>query len=144
MKVDTILKTKGARVAVVPRHATLGVVARRLAEERIGAVVVSNDGATVDGIVSERDIIRVLARDGATALDQPLGETMTRNVVACSRDDSVKKLMAVMTRRRVRHLPVIEDGRLVGIVSIGDLVKRRLDEVELETNVLRDAYIALH
>lgn len=144
MKVDTILKTKGARVTVVPRHATLGAVAQRLAEERIGAVVVSNDGATVDGIVSERDIIRVLARDGATALDRPLGETMTRNVVACSRDDSVKQLMAVMTRRRVRHLPVLEDGRLVGIVSIGDLVKSRLDEVELETNVLRDAYIALH
>jgi len=144
MKVDTILKTKGARVTVVPRHATLGAVAQRLAEERIGAVVVSNDGATVDGIVSERDIIRVLARDGATALDRPLGETMTRNVVACSRDDSVKQLMAVMTRHRVRHLPVLEDGQLVGIVSIGDLVKSRLDEVELETNVLRDAYIALH
>lgn len=144
MKVDAILKAKGGHVTVMPKHISLGAAVQRLAEERIGAIVVSNDGATVDGIITERDIIRMLARDGASALDRSLGEAMKHNVVTCSRDDRVKQLMVVMTRCRVRHLPVIEDGRLVGIVSIGDLVKSRLDEVELETNVLRDAYIATH
>jgi CBS domain-containing protein len=105
-------------------------------------MVVSEDGRSVSGMISERDVVRGLAERGARILEVPVAELMTRTVFSCGPKDTIKQVMAEMTRRRVRHLPVVADGVLVGIVSIGDVVKSRLDEVETETNVLREAYIA--
>ena len=146
MKVREILDAKGQGVVTIRSDATLSTAVHRLALERIGALVVSDDGLRVAGILSERDIVAGLARDGADLLaaGRRVAELMTRNVVTCGPDDTVKHLMAEMTRRRVRHLPVVVGDRLVGIVSIGDVVKSRLGEVELEADVLREAYIATH
>jgi CBS domain-containing protein len=141
MNVDGILRAKGAKVVTIQPSATVGDLVAGLAEARIGAMVVSADGRSVDGIVSERDVVRALSRHGARVSDLPVSELMTRNVVTCAPRDSVKQLMTEMTRRRIRHLPVVADGELVGIVSIGDVVKNRLEEMETETNVLREAYI---
>ena len=146
MKVREILEAKGSRVATIRPDATLSAAVHRLALERVGAPVVSDDGVRVTGILSERDVVTGLARDGADlfATGRRVAGLMTRDVATCGPDDTVKWLMAEMTRRRVRHLPVLDDGRLVGIVSIGDVVKSRLGEVELEATVLREAYIATH
>jgi CBS domain-containing protein len=146
MKVREILDAKGRGVVTIRSDATLSTAVHRLALERIGALVVSDDGARIAGILSERDVVAGLARDGADLLaaGRRVAELMTRNVVTCGPDDTVKHLMAEMTRRRVRHLPVVAGDRLVGIVSIGDVVKSRLGEVELEADVLREAYIATH
>ena len=146
MKVREILGAKGRGVITIRPDATVATAVHRLALERIGALVVSDDGLRVAGILSERDVVEGLARDGADlfATGRRVADLMTRNVVTCGPDDTVKWLMAEMTRRRVRHLPVLDDGRLVGIVSIGDVVKSRLGEVELEATVLREAYIATH
>jgi CBS domain-containing protein len=146
MKVREILDAKGQGVVTIRSDATLSTAVHRLALERIGALVVSDDGARIAGILSERDVVAGLARDGADLLaaGRRVAELMTRNVATCGPDDTVKHLMAEMTRRRVRHLPVVVGDRLVGIVSIGDVVKSRLGEVELEATVLREAYIATH
>ena len=146
MKVREILGAKGSHVVTIRSDATLSTAVHRLALERIGALVVSDDGLRVAGILSERDVVTGLARDGADlfATGRRVADLMTHNVITCGLDDTVKHLMAEMTRRRVRHLPVVEGGRLVGIVSIGDVVKSRLSEVELEATVLREAYIATH
>ena len=146
MKVREILDAKGQSVVTIRSDATLSTAVHRLALERIGALVVSDDGVRVAGILSERDVVAGLARDGADLLaaGRRVADLMTRNVVTCGPDDTVKHLMAEMTRRRVRHLPVVVGDRLVGIVSIGDVVKSRLGEVELEATVLREAYIATH
>jgi CBS domain-containing protein len=124
---------------------SVATVIHRLALERIGALVVSDDGARVSGIISERDIVRVLAERGAELIDPKLKveEIMTRHVKTCALEDKVQEVMGEMTRSRIRHLPVVEDDKIVGIVSIGDVVKNRLDELELETNVLRE-YIHMH
>ena len=108
-----------------------------LNRERIGALVVSEDGTDVAGVLSERDIVIAIGRYGEDLLSRPVDEIMTRNVITCDPDDTVGELMAEMTNRRIRHLPVVADGRLRGIVSIGDLVKNRLDEVEFEASSLR-------
>jgi CBS domain-containing protein len=108
-----------------------------LRDRNIGALVVSEDGAAVDGILSERDVAYGLADHGSALLSFSVAQTMTRRVATCAPADSVADLMAKMTNRRLRHLPVVEDGRLVGIVSIGDLVKSRLDEIEEEARSLR-------
>ena len=146
MKVREILDAKGRGVVTIRPDATLSAAVHRLALEPIGALVVSDDGLRVAGILSERDIVTGLARDGADLLaaGRRVADLMTRNVVTCGPDDTSRQLMAEMTRRRVRHLPVVEGDRLVGIVSIGDVVKSRLGEVELEATVLREAYIATH
>ena len=141
MKVEGILRTKGARVVTIRPDATIRELVRGLRDERIGAMVVSEDGWAVLGIISERDVVRGLAERGSGILDIPVAELMTRDVVSCTPTDTVKQVMAEMTRRRVRHLPVVADGRLRGIVSIGDVVNR-LEEMETETNVLREVYIA--
>jgi CBS domain-containing protein len=141
MNVEGILRAKGARVVTIRPDATVGELVLRLRDAGIGAMVVSTDGRAVEGIVSERDVVRALAQHGARVVDRPVSDLMTRNVVTCAPRDSVKQLMAEMTRRRVRHLPVVADGALAGIVSIGDVVKNRLEEMETETNVLREAYI---
>ncbi len=141
MNVDGILRAKGANVVTIRPDASVGQLVDGLREERIGAMVVSEDGRTVLGIVSERDVVRGLADRGPRILDAPVAELMTRQVFSCTPQDSVKHVMAEMTKRRIRHLPVITDGALAGIVSIGDVVKNRLEEMETETNVLREAYI---
>jgi CBS domain-containing protein len=144
MKVREILDAKGRGVVTVRPEASVSTVVHRLVLERIGALVVSEDGRHIAGVVTESDIVRALAADGAAAVasGRRVAELMTRNVATCTPEDTVKRVMAEMTRRRVRHLPVVEDGRLVGIVSIGDVVKSRLGEVEEETTMLRDSYLA--
>jgi CBS domain-containing protein len=145
MKVKDIIAHKGNKVVTVRPDTSVATIVHRLALEKIGALVVSEDGAKVAGIVSERDIVRVLGERGADLLDSGLrvDAIMTRHVKTCTLDDTVKDVMAEMTRSRIRHLPVVESDRLAGIVSIGDVVKSRLDELELETNVLRE-YIHMH
>jgi CBS domain-containing protein len=137
MNVETILREKGNWVATVQPDLPISNVVARLNRERIGALVVSEDGVSVDGVVSERDIVIGLTRYGADLLSQPVEAIMSRAVVTCDPGDSVGDLMAEMTSRRIRHFPVMIDGRLSGIVSIGDLVKSRLDEVEFEASSLR-------
>jgi CBS domain-containing protein len=146
MKVREILDAKGRGVVTVRPEASVSTVVHRLVLERIGALVVSEDGRHIAGVVTESDIVRALAADGAAAVasGRRVAELMTRNVATCTPEDTVKRVMAEMTRRRVRHLPVVEGGGLAGIVSIGDVVKSRLEEAEEETTMLRDTYLASH
>jgi CBS domain-containing protein len=137
MNVETILRNKGGAVATIAPHATIRDAAALLRRERIGALVVSNGGNKVEGILSERDIVHGLADRGAALLDVTVDALMTRRVFTCTPRDSVGDLMAMMTERRIRHIPVLTDGMLVGIISIGDVVKHRLDEMEYETSSLR-------
>jgi CBS domain-containing protein len=137
MNVETILRNKGDWVATIRPDATIRDAVETLNRERIGALVVSEDGDSVDGMLSERDIVAALGEYGRDLLSRQVHEIMTRNVVACDPADTVQELMAEMTNRRFRHIPVVREGRLRGIVSIGDLVKNRLDEVEFEANSLR-------
>lgn len=143
MKIRDILKHKTTGVITLRPDETVRVLAHRLRLERIGAVVVSGDGARLDGIVSERDVVAGLAEHGPDVLGMPVEALMSRSVRTCTPDDTVRSVMEKMTTRRIRHLPVIEGGRVTGIVSIGDVVKNRLEEMELETGVLRD-YAATH
>jgi len=144
MKIADVLKGKGSRVVTTRPDSTIDTVVRRMRLERIGAVIISPDGKSVIGILSERDIVRALAEHGAALLAHKAEDLMTREVVTCSREEKLQSVMVKMTQRRIRHLPVVEQGRLAGIVSIGDAVKSRLEEVELEANVLRDSYLATH
>ena len=137
MNVETILRDKGRAVATIRPDQTIAAALAALRERNIGALVVSDDGERVDGIVSERDIVHGLADRGAALLALNVATVMSRRVATCGPADSVADLMAEMTSRRIRHLPVVRDGRLVGIVSIGDLVKSRLDEIEYEALSLR-------
>lgn len=137
MNVETILRTKGSAVATIRPDETVGAAVQQLIDHNIGALVVSRDGHSVDGIISERDIVHGLADHGTALLSLNIAEMMTRHVVTCELSDSVDQLMAEMTNRRIRHFPVVEEGRLRGIVSIGDVVKNRLDEVEYEARSLR-------
>ena len=137
MNVETILRNKGNWVATIRPDATVGDAVDMLNRERIGAIVVSEDGNAVDGILSERDIVIALAENGADLLSRAVADIMTRSVVTCGPSDTVGELLAEMTNRRIRHFPVVFGGRLIGIVSIGDLVKSRLDEVEFEPSSLR-------
>jgi CBS domain-containing protein len=144
MTVEQLLNTKGREVATIEPDATVALVAHRLRARGVGALVVSRGGGVIAGIISERDIVRGLAEHGRDLLDRRVSDLMTRSVTTCSPTDSVRDLMAVMTQRRIRHLPVARQGTLCGIVSIGDVVKNRLEEMQLETGVLRDAYLAVH
>ena len=137
MNVETILRNKGDWVATIRPDATIAQAVETLNRERIGALVVSADGNSVDGMISERDIVIALGDSGEALLSRRIDEIMTRDVVVCDPADTVQELMEEMTNRRRRHLPVVKDGRLRGIISIGDLVKNRLDEVEFEANSLR-------
>jgi CBS domain-containing protein len=142
MKIAAILDTKGHTVhSVLPWH-TVAEVVDRLGRLGIGAVLVCDENKQMQGIVSERDIVRCLRRYGAALLTMPVSEVMTRYVETCEPDETVAHAMARMTAGRYRHLPVMSGGRLVGMVSIGDLVKNRVREMEIETGVLRDAVIA--
>jgi CBS domain-containing protein len=137
MDVETILRTKGRVVATIRPDDTVGAAVEALVSRNIGALVASEDGEHVDGIISERDIVHALARHGDAFLALTVAEVMTRSVVTCDPTEGVAELMAEMTNRRIRHLPVVRDGRLCGIVSIGDVVKNRLDEIEYEARSLR-------
>jgi CBS domain-containing protein len=121
----------------IAAEATIEDAVALLRRKAIGAVVVTEDGAAVDGILSERDVVHALAEHGAGLLTLSVAALMTRHVFTCRPGDSIAELMAEMTERRIRHLPVLEHGRLAGIVSIGDVVKSRLDEVEYEASSLR-------
>ena len=137
MNVETILSNKGRNVATIRPSETVGTAIAALVSQNIGALVVSEDGETVDGIISERDLIHALARHGTDLRSLTVTEVMTQPVVMCDPADSIAELMAQMTNRRIRHLPVLRDGQLCGIISIGDLVKHRLDEIEYEAKSLR-------
>jgi CBS domain-containing protein len=141
MNVEHILSDKGRHVVTVAPEATLMEVARTLSEKRIGAVVVSDSGAAVLGILSERDIVRAVATNGARALDEPVSRYMTAKVVTCTTGSAINDLMETMTTGKFRHVPILDNGRLIGIVSIGDIVKYRVAEIESESRALRD-YIA--
>ena len=137
MNVEAILRGKGRDVATIRPDQTVAVALAALLDRNIGALVVSRDGERVDGIISERDIVHGLAAHGGALLAVDVAAVMTRRVATCDPADTVADLMALMTNRRIRHLPVVDDGKLVGIVSIGDLVKNRLDEIEYEARSLR-------
>ncbi|WP_029074856.1 CBS domain-containing protein [Kaistia adipata] len=141
MTVAAILSRKGREVVTVAVDRSIADVIHMLAEYRIGAVVVADDGGRILGIVSERDVVRALAR-GPGALDGVVASIMTAKVVTCRDHDTINEVMARMTEGRFRHLPVVEDGRLAGIVSIGDVVKARIEQVEREADEMR-AYIAM-
>lgn len=138
MNVTAILKQKGRAVTTASPDTTLLDVIRKLAAKRIGAIVVVGACGEVVGIVSERDIVRVLAEHGPDCLTRPVAETMTKQVVTCQETDTLEELMAMMTARRFRHLPVITDNSLIGIVSIGDVVKHHVAEVEMEAIAMRE------
>jgi CBS domain-containing protein len=137
MKVASILKTKGTHVETRRRDATLYSVVWDMKLKGIGAFVVSEDGTTILGMVSERDIVRGLTEHGTGLLALPVSTLMT-SPVTCTPDDSITAVMGLMTRHRVRHLPVVSGGKLSGIVSIGDVIKYRLDELQMEANILRE------
>ena len=141
MKISSILTTKGEFVATVAPDSSVTDLLALLAEHRIGAVVVSEDGTQVTGIVSERDIARAVHTHGATALEHPVRDIMTADVVTCEPDATTGDLMGMMTERRIRHVPVVAGGALAGIVSIGDVVKHRVADLEGEARAIHD-YIA--
>ncbi|MEQ8437267.1 MAG: CBS domain-containing protein [Ilumatobacter fluminis] len=144
MNVQSILGSKGNAVETIAQTATLFDAARQLGERKIGALVVSGDGRAIEGIVSERDIVRATSGGGAEALGNSVGSVMSTDVVTCSCGDGVDQLMSLMTDRRIRHLPVVDDhGHLAGIISIGDVVKARLAELEHENEALTQ-YISGH
>ena len=137
MTVRAILDTKGHQVQSVEPDAKLSAAIKILSERRIGAVLVLNQGR-IEGILSERDIVRVLGERGAGVLDEPVSVTMTRKVVSCREKDTLSEIMETMTRGKFRHLPVVEDNKVVGLISIGDVVKWRVGEYEREQEALRD------
>jgi CBS domain-containing protein len=138
VQIAQLLRRKGQEVATVERGATVATVLGLLAERGIGALVVSPDGRTIEGIVTERDVVRALPERGAALLDEPVSTVMTPEVRTCVPTASVHDLARTMTDHRIRHVPVVEDGRMIGIVSIGDVVKARLDELEQERAQLVD------
>ncbi len=142
MKIADILDTKGRTVHSVLPWLTVAEVVDRLGRLSIGAVLVCDENGAMQGIVSERDIVRSLRKHGASLLGMPVSDVMTRYVETCEPEETVAHAMARMTAGRYRHLPVLVRGKLVGMVSIGDLVKHRVREMEMETGVLRDAFIA--
>lgn len=141
MTVKAILDAKGRDVLTISPASSLADAARLLSEHGIGALVVSQDGERIAGILSERDIVRVLGEAGETAMSQPVSSVMTAKVHVCHEDNTVNEVMQVMTDGRFRHLPVEKDGKLAGLVSIGDVVKRRIEDVEREAEEIR-SYIA--
>jgi CBS domain-containing protein len=138
MRISEVLRRKGNIVATIAPDDTVEDLLSALSERLVGALVVSTDGKVIQGIVSERDIVRRLHERGASLLSQPVSTIMTEDVFTCAPEDSVDDLMRAMTERRIRHIPVVQDGELVGIVSIGDIVKRRMDELETERTALQN------
>ena len=141
MNVATILKSKGRSVTTSRPDATMLDIVHKLHAKRIGAVIVVGDNGVVEGIISERDVIRAIAERGVSAMNIPVADVMTRSVITCNKAHLVDELMQLMTNGRFRHLPVVEDDALVGIVSIGDVVKNHVAEVEMEVSAMR-GYLA--
>ena len=141
MSVATILKIKGRNVATAKTDLTVKQIVDQLAQFKVGAMVIVDDSDGVCGIISERDVVRALSQEGEGMLSRPVTDFMTKDVITCNEDDSVAELMERMTAGRFRHLPVVTNGELVGIVSIGDVVKQRISEAEEEADQMR-AYIA--
>ena len=137
MTVRSILDSKGHQVLSVEPDDKLAAAVKILGEKKIGAVLVMSQGR-IEGILSERDIVRVLSERGAPVLDEPVGSVMTRKVVSCRQSDTVAGIMEMMTLGKFRHLPVVEDGKVVGLISIGDIVKRRVQEFETEQEALQN------
>lgn len=140
MNISQILKAKGRAVATARPDATLSEIIDKLAHKKIGAIVIVGDNGEVVGIASERDVIRLLAERGEAALKEPVSQSMTTSVVSCQETSTLEEMMEMMTQGRFRHVPVIEDGALVGIVSIGDIVKHHVAEVEMEVTAMRDYF----
>ena len=138
MTVSIILAGKGREVVTIEPSASLAEAVQLLAEKRIGAALILGADRRIAGIISERDIVRALAERGAAALDEPVSQTMTRKVETCNESETVSSIMERMTDGKFRHVPVVDQGRLVGIVSIGDVVKHRLHEMERESVAMRD------
>ncbi|WP_027133533.1 CBS domain-containing protein [Geminicoccus roseus] len=142
MNVESILAGKGREVCTIRPDTLIVEAVHRMRGERVGALVVSQDGARIVGIISDRGIIEAMADRGTEVMDDQVASVMTREVVTCSARDEVSAIMATMTNRRIRHLPVVtEDGTLCGIISIGDVVKHRIDEIQFEAEAMRE-YIA--
>ena len=141
MKVTEILRNKGADVITIWPGASLRSAVDRMTKRNVGALVVVDDDGKVVGMLAEREVVRALADSAERALGESVADVMSRRLIMCGPDDRLADLMAVMTEHRVRHLPVVADGHLAGLVSIGDLVMARLGELEFESNVLRDAYL---
>jgi CBS domain-containing protein len=141
MNIGQILKAKGRAVATARPDTPLLEIAAKLAQKKIGAIVIVGDNGDVVGIVSERDIIRKLGERGPEVLNEPVSHSMTSNVISCQETSTLDELMEIMTQGRFRHVPVIEDGALVGIVSIGDVVKNHIAEVEMEVTAMRGYFV---
>jgi CBS domain-containing protein len=141
MSIQSILDHKGSKVITIAPDTKVGTAAHRLRLEHIGAIVITS-GDHIEGILSERDIVQGLTEQGAEVIDLPVSALMSRNVRTCKPDADIRDVMRLMTQHRIRHVPVVENGVLRGIVSIGDVVKSRLEDMELETNVLRDYAVA--
>lgn len=141
MNISQVLKTKPRGVTTARPDDTLLEIVNRLAQRRIGAIIIVGNDGKVCGIISERDIIRLVAEHGASALSMVVDSAMTRNVVTCCRSNTIDEIMEMMTHGRFRHMPVIEDDSLIGIISIGDVVKHHTAEVELEVTAMRE-YLA--
>lgn len=141
MNISQILKTKSRGVSTASSDDTIEAIAAQLAQRKIGAIVIMGENGRVAGIISERDIIRMIAAHGAKALTMPASAGMTHEVKTCTSDSTLDDIMDVMTKGRFRHVPVVENGALVGIISIGDVVKYHTAEVELEVNAMR-GYLA--
>jgi len=145
MIVRTILTSKtSAEVATTVASQSVGDAAKLLAKWRIGAVVVVNDRQELAGILSERDIVRGMARFGNAVEEMTVGDLMTADVKTCTPNDSLETLMSIMTNNRIRHLPVLDDGKLAGIITIGDVVKARLDETTMQVDSLREYVMSAH
>jgi len=138
MFVKNILADKGGNVVTIEPTADLAAAAKLLAERRIGSVLILGADHRIVGILSERDIVRAVAEHGRTALNKPVSQLMTRDVKTCSEDDTIRDLMGRMTAGKFRHMPVVQQGKLIGIVSIGDVVKSLVEEIDHEAEAMRD------
>jgi CBS domain-containing protein len=138
MNVKTILAAKGGDIYTIEPTADLAAAAKLLSTHKIGVVVIRGAGGRLSGILSERDIVRAVSEHGTDALILPVGQVMTRNVTTCGEEDSIAGIMERMTAGKFRHMPVLKDGKLVGLVSIGDVVKQRVEEIERDADALRE------
>ena len=138
MNVKAILHAKGGEVVCIEPTADLAAATQLLSANRIGAVLIRGAGGHIAGILSERDIVRALSQHGSAALSLPVGQVMTREVMTCTEDETIGDVMERMTAGKFRHLPVVSKGKLVGLISIGDVVKQRVDEIEHESEALKD------
>jgi CBS domain-containing protein len=138
MNVKAILAAKGGEIVCIEPTADLAAATQLLSANRIGAVLIKGAGGHIAGILSERDIVRALSQHGPAALSLPIGQVMTREVTTCTEEDNIATIMERMTDGKFRHMPVVSKGKLVGLISIGDVVKQRVEEIERESDALRD------